>query len=298
MDQRISLVTLAVADVAVARRFYADGLRWTPKFENPSVVMFQVGEFVLLSLWAESEFEAEVGSIRRGDGAPPMTLAHNVSSQAEVDGVLEAARRAGAPMATSARARAWGGYSGYFADPDGFRWEVACAPADDEIVGSLVPPAAPEIGREDSFAPAEPAAGPAPEPGPLTVEFTLAFPVDDAELSALHARAFSSPASKITPWQERLERHSLTWVGAFQHGRLVGFVHAVWDGAAHAFLLDLAVDPDLRRRGLGTALVTRLTAAVRDAGCTWLHVDYEEHLDSFYRSCGFSPTAAGLIKLR
>lgn len=69
-----------------------------------------------------------------------MTLAHNVSSQAEVDGVLEAARRAGAPMVTSARARAWGGYSGYFADPDGFRWEVACAPADDEIVGSLVPP--------------------------------------------------------------------------------------------------------------------------------------------------------------
>lgn len=69
MDQRISLVTLAVADVAVARRFYADGLGWTPEFENPSVVMFQVGEFVLLSLWAESEFEAEVGPIRRGDGA-------------------------------------------------------------------------------------------------------------------------------------------------------------------------------------------------------------------------------------
>jgi hypothetical protein len=76
----------------------------------------------------------------------------------------------------------------------------------------------------------------------MSVELQVRFPVDDTELSALHHRAFSpdrpEPDTAIRPWAHRLERHSLTWVGAFSAGRLVGFVHAIWDGGTHAFILD------------------------------------------------------------
>ena len=78
---------------------------------------------------------------------------------------------------------------------------------------------------------------------------------------------------------------------------LVGFVHACWDGGAHAFLLDTVVDPGFQRQGIGRRLVEALVAEVTAAGCGWLHVDYEPHLDGFYRSCGFRPTAAGLVAL-
>ena len=133
----------------------------------------------------------------------------------------------------------------------------------------------------------------------MTVELVPRFPVDDAELSALHARAFGSDPASITPWATRLERHALTWIGAFDSGRLVGFVQACWDGGEHAFLLDTAVDPDRQRGGLGAALVEAAAGEVRRAGCTWLHVDFEPHLADFYlRRCGFQPTAAGLLRLR
>jgi ribosomal protein S18 acetylase RimI-like enzyme len=81
-------------------------------------------------------------------------------------------------------------------------------------------------------------------------------------------------------------------------GALVGFVHAIWDGGAHAFLLDTAVAPDHQRRRIGTELVTALIADLRELGLEWLHVDYEPHLDSFYHdTCGFRTTAAGLVRL-
>jgi hypothetical protein len=76
----------------------------------------------------------------------------------------------------------------------------------------------------------------------MTVELKVRFPVDDAALSVLHHQAFSpgTPDTDVAtrPWASRLERHSLTWVGAFSSGQLVGFVHAVWDGGTHAFILD------------------------------------------------------------
>lgn len=128
MDQRLSFVTLIVADVAVSRRFYGDGLGWTPALEVPGeVAMFQVGAHVVLSLWDETAAAGEIGPVRRG-GTPPVTLAHNVATRAEVDAVLDVARRAGASAVSDATDREWGGYSGYFADPDGFRWEVAWNP--------------------------------------------------------------------------------------------------------------------------------------------------------------------------
>ena len=101
----------------------------------------------------------------------------------------------------------------------------------------------------------------------------------------------------VQPWNLRLHHHSLTWVEAYADGVLVGFVNVTWDGGVHAFLLDTCVDPGRRGEGIGAALVRRATDAAREAGCTWLHVDFEPHLERFYARCGFSPTAAGLLRL-
>ena len=137
MDQRISFVTLAVADVARSHAFYVDGLGWSPELYVPGeVLMIRAGEKLVLSLWAETGFEEEVGPIRRGAGAVPITLAHNVATVAEVDAILALAGSLHAETSAAQR-REWGGYTGYFADPDGFRWEIAWNPGD---IGQLVLP--------------------------------------------------------------------------------------------------------------------------------------------------------------
>ncbi len=131
MDPRLSLVTLGVADVAVARRFYVDGLGWAPAMEVPGEVVFiQIGYGLLLSLWSADAMAAEAGPVApHGQGAaPPITLAHNVSSDDDVIRILEQVRWAGGTILVPAGPRDWGGFSGYFADPDGYRWEVACNP--------------------------------------------------------------------------------------------------------------------------------------------------------------------------
>lgn len=99
--------------------------------------MIRTGEHLMLSLWAESGFEAEVGAVRRGPGLVPITLAHNVAARAQVDEVLVTARAAGADPVHDAEDRDWGGYTGYFADPDGYRWEVAYNPGP---IGQVVLP--------------------------------------------------------------------------------------------------------------------------------------------------------------
>jgi catechol 2,3-dioxygenase-like lactoylglutathione lyase family enzyme len=138
VDQRISFITLAVSDLEASRRFYLDGLGWTAELYVPGdVLMIRTGEHLMLSLWAEPAFEAEVGPIRRGAGVAPLTIAHNVRTSDEVDAVLDRARRAGADPVEPGRLRDWGGYTGYFADPDGFRWEVATNPGP---VGVIVLP--------------------------------------------------------------------------------------------------------------------------------------------------------------
>jgi uncharacterized glyoxalase superfamily protein PhnB len=93
------------------------------------VLMIRVGDKLLLSLWVEAGFEGEVGPIRRGEGNAPITLAHNLPTREEVDAVLEQARVAGASHVGAAVEREWGGYTGYFGDPAGYRWEVACNPS-------------------------------------------------------------------------------------------------------------------------------------------------------------------------
>ncbi len=132
MDQRVSFITLAVRDLAACRRFYIDGLGWESALDVPGdVLMFKVADKVVLSLWDETAFQAEVGQpINRGGGVAPITLSHNCATTDDVDQVLEAARVAGADPVHAGEQRAWGGYTGYFADPDGFRWEVAYNPGD------------------------------------------------------------------------------------------------------------------------------------------------------------------------
>jgi predicted lactoylglutathione lyase len=129
MDQRLSFVTLAVRDLDATRAFYLDGLGWEVELEVPGeVVMIRVGDRLVLSLWSEEGFEEEVGPVTRGPGLVPVTLAHNVATREEVDAVLATARAAGADPVGEGKEREWGGYTGYFADPDGFRWEVAWNP--------------------------------------------------------------------------------------------------------------------------------------------------------------------------
>lgn len=129
MEQRVSFVTLAVSDLDRSRAFYVDGLGWLPELDVPGeVLMFDAGERLVLSLWDKAVMEAEVGdALLGGDGVPPVTLAHNVETPAQVREVLALARDAGAPVWGPVE-RDWGGFTGYFADPDGFRWEVAWNP--------------------------------------------------------------------------------------------------------------------------------------------------------------------------
>ncbi|QWC86727.1 VOC family protein [Nocardioidaceae bacterium] len=124
-------------DLRLSRAFYVDRLGWEAATYVPGeVLMIRVGELVMLSLWAEAGFEAEVGPLRRGSGLAPVTLAHNVRTPEDVDRVLAEAQAAGAEVSGAAH-REWGGYTGYFADPDGYRWEIAHNPGPE---GALVLP--------------------------------------------------------------------------------------------------------------------------------------------------------------
>ena len=126
MEQRISFITLAVKDVARSRKFYVDGLGWKPMFENNEVIMLPAGEHLMLSLWSIESFTAEIGTAP-ARGVAPITLAHNCATEKEVDNVRALATSIGADVSPAIR-REWGGYSGYFSDPDGFRWEIAVNP--------------------------------------------------------------------------------------------------------------------------------------------------------------------------
>lgn len=97
-------------------------------------------------------------------------------------------------------------------------------------------------------------------------------------------------------WAPVLDR-SLTFVCAYQAHALIGFVNVAWDGGVHAFLLDTTVHPAVQRQGLGTRLVCTAASACAARGIEWLHVDYEPHLEAFYRGCGFVQTHAGLLLL-
>lgn len=125
----MDILTLGVHDLDAARRFYVDGLGWTPALDVPGEVVFiQIGHGLLLSLYGRDDLAAEAGDIHRGEQAAPISLGHIVASEAAVADTLERADSAGGSIVAGAERRSWGGVSGYFADPDGYRWEVAHNP--------------------------------------------------------------------------------------------------------------------------------------------------------------------------
>lgn len=126
MEQRISLVTLGVGDLARARAFY-EALGWQAAVGTPDdVVFFQAGGMVL-GLWDRHRL-AEDSTVADGGGWGGVTLAYNTRTEAEVDAVIEQARAAGARIGREPAPTFWGGYSGVFVDPEGHPWEVAHNP--------------------------------------------------------------------------------------------------------------------------------------------------------------------------
>lgn len=126
MEQRVSLITLGVADVARSRAFY-EALGWASSAEPGSdVVFFQAGGMIV-ALWSRAQLATD-SVVEDGGGWGGITLAHNVLSPAEVDAVLAEAEAAGATIARAGAETFWGGYSGVFVDPDGQAWEIAHNP--------------------------------------------------------------------------------------------------------------------------------------------------------------------------
>lgn len=126
MRQRVSLITIGVADLGRARRFY-EGLGWTTGAgPNDDVVFFQAGDMIV-ALWERAKL-AEDSCVEDRGGWGGTTLALNLGSAAEVDTVIEEARAAGATIGREPAETFWGGYSGLFIDPDGHPWEIAHNP--------------------------------------------------------------------------------------------------------------------------------------------------------------------------
>lgn len=124
MEQRVSVITLGVADLARSRRFYEEGLGWIRTGEHDTVAFYQCNGFIL-SLFGRDALivDGQMDASQVGTGA--IVLAYNVRARDEVDAVMAEAQRAGARVLKPAQPTFWGGYAGYFADPDGHPWEVA-----------------------------------------------------------------------------------------------------------------------------------------------------------------------------
>ncbi|MEU6190150.1 GNAT family N-acetyltransferase [Nocardia sp. NPDC047038] len=131
----------------------------------------------------------------------------------------------------------------------------------------------------------------------MEIDYRWRGALTDSELADL-TRSHGGDADP--GWWDRAARHSLGWVTARTGAdALAGFVNVAWDGGDHAFLLDPKVRSEWQHRGIGTELVARAAHGARTAGCTWLHVDFEDRLAPFYfDACGFRATTAGLLRLR
>jgi uncharacterized glyoxalase superfamily protein PhnB len=134
MKPRITLITLGVTDLPRAVAFYRDGLGWSTKgiigaeIENGAVAFFNLEGGLKLALWPRKSIAADTGLALLEPNATELTLACNVASEAEVDSCMQRAGRAGARIVKPAAKTLYGGYAGYFQDPDGHVWEVAFNP--------------------------------------------------------------------------------------------------------------------------------------------------------------------------
>ena len=127
MKPRISMITLVVRDLAVSVKFYEEGLGF-PRMESPPTVAFFTLNGTWLGLYGREALAEDATVSAEGSGFAAFTLAHNVPSEAEVDEVMNQALAAGATLVKQPQTVFWGGYSGYFKDPDGHLWEVAHNP--------------------------------------------------------------------------------------------------------------------------------------------------------------------------
>ena len=134
----------------------------------------------------------------------------------------------------------------------------------------------------------------------MAVEYGWRGDFSNWEMNALHAEAFETRLYDGSEWnwRDQVERHSLGWVVAREEEALLGFVNVPWDGLVHAWIQDTMVARPARHRGVGKELVAVAVRGAREAGCEWLHVDFDDDLREFYfDACGFTPTNAGLIEL-
>ncbi|MFI0610054.1 MAG: VOC family protein [Anaerolineae bacterium] len=128
MPPRLHIITLGVHDFERALRFYRDGLGWTPSAASQGDIAFFDAGGVVLALHPREALAADAGVPAVGSGFNGLTLAHNVASREAVDAVIRAVEAAGATVVKAPEEAFWGGYSGYFADPEGQLWEVAHNP--------------------------------------------------------------------------------------------------------------------------------------------------------------------------
>ncbi len=127
MEPRISMITLGVKDLDASTHFYAHGLGF-PRRDSPPEVAFFPLNGTWLALFGRDDLAADAGVPARGSGFSGFALAHNVETEAAVDRILQQAVDAGGTLIKAAWKTEWGGYAGYFADPDGYLWEVAHNP--------------------------------------------------------------------------------------------------------------------------------------------------------------------------
>lgn len=130
MDQQLHFITLGVRDLPRTRRFYVDGLGWTPTLDLDEVCFLQVAPGVLLALWGADDLASDVG-MDAGDGthgSGRIAFAHNVGSEAEVDAAVARVEAVGGTVLKEPQTTFFG-YHAYVADPDGFRWEIAHNPS-------------------------------------------------------------------------------------------------------------------------------------------------------------------------
>jgi catechol 2,3-dioxygenase-like lactoylglutathione lyase family enzyme len=137
VDQRLSFVTLGSRDREASRRFYRDGLGWTPVMDIDEITFFQVAPGVVLGVWTSDELAADGARPWPEVSAAPsgFALASNVASEAEVDAAVGRVVAAGGTVLKPGQQAEFGGYHAYVADPDGVRWEIAYNPGwhvDDE----------------------------------------------------------------------------------------------------------------------------------------------------------------------
>ncbi len=134
MKPQITVITLGVDDLEKSVSFYRDGLGFPTEgiigkeFEYGAVAFFDLQNGLKLALWPRESIAHDTDLPKSGNSSTGFTIGHNVNSKKEVDAVMEQARKAGATVVKSAHDTFWGGYSGYFQDPDGHLWEIVWNP--------------------------------------------------------------------------------------------------------------------------------------------------------------------------